>query len=63
MHFLIILLYQVVVGPPGSGKTTYCAGMSQVTIATGRKSILVNLDFANDEAPLDPLDQFLLMPL
>jgi len=27
---------QVVIGPPGSGKTTYCNGMSQFMKAIGR---------------------------
>ena len=39
---------QLVVGPPGSGKTTYCDGMQQFYRATGRKVALINLDPAND---------------
>ncbi|KAL2313764.1 hypothetical protein POMI540_2786 [Schizosaccharomyces pombe] len=39
---------QVVVGPPGSGKSTYCFGMYQLLSAIGRSSIIVNLDPAND---------------
>lgn len=38
---------QVVVGPPGSGKTTYCLGMSQYLKAIGRDVAVVNLDPAN----------------
>ncbi|PIA18851.1 Gpn2 protein [Coemansia reversa NRRL 1564] len=42
---------QVVVGPPGSGKTTYCHGMQQFLNALGRKTIVVNLDPANGNTP------------
>jgi GPN-loop GTPase len=39
---------QLVVGPPGSGKSTYCDGMHQFLGAIGRKSSVVNLDPANE---------------
>ena len=39
---------QLVVGPPGSGKSTYCNGMHQFMGAIGRKCSVVNLDPAND---------------
>jgi GTPase SAR1 family protein len=42
---------QLVVGPPGSGKSTYCNGMHQFMSAIGRKSSVVNLDPANDQIP------------
>ncbi|KAI9301659.1 GPN-loop GTPase [Cunninghamella echinulata] len=42
---------QVVVGPPGSGKTTYCWGAYQYLTAMGRKVAIVNLDPANDHIP------------
>jgi GTPase SAR1 family protein len=45
---------QVVIGPPGSGKTTYCNGMQQYLTAVGRKVALVNLDPANDVLPYQP---------
>ena len=36
---------QVVVGPPGAGKTTYCAGMQQYLRLVGRPdTLVVNLD-------------------
>lgn len=33
------------------GKTTYCFGMQQLTTQIERKTILINLDFANDALP------------
>ncbi|KAI9752843.1 MAG: hypothetical protein M4579_005458 [Chaenotheca gracillima] len=40
---------QLVIGPPGSGKSTYCDGMHQFCGAIGRKCSVVNLDPANDK--------------
>ncbi|ELU07174.1 hypothetical protein CAPTEDRAFT_165120 [Capitella teleta] len=42
---------QVVIGPPGSGKTTYCSKMREFLTALGRKVAVVNLDPANDALP------------
>lgn len=39
---------QLVIGPPGSGKSTYCDGMHQFMSAIDRKCSVVNLDPAND---------------
>ncbi|XP_050343137.1 GPN-loop GTPase 2 isoform X1 [Nymphalis io] len=39
---------QLVLGPPGAGKTTYCSEMSKLLKSIGRKVVLVNLDPAND---------------
>ncbi|KAI8317218.1 GPN-loop GTPase 2 [Colletotrichum sp. SAR11_240] len=39
---------QLVLGSPGSGKSTYCDGMHQFMGAIGRACSLVNLDPAND---------------
>ena len=40
---------QLVIGPPGAGKSTYCNGMHQFLGAIGRKCSVVNLDPANDK--------------
>ncbi|NXS43182.1 GPN2 GTPase, partial [Balaeniceps rex] len=42
---------QVVIGPPGSGKTTYCHGMQEFMGRIGRKVTVVNLDPANELMP------------
>ncbi|NXW45544.1 GPN2 GTPase, partial [Nyctiprogne leucopyga] len=42
---------QVVIGPPGSGKTTYCHGMQEFLGRIGRKVTVVNLDPANETMP------------
>lgn len=42
---------QVVIGPPGSGKTTYCHGMQEFMGRLGRKVTVVNLDPANETMP------------
>lgn len=40
---------QIVVGAPGSGKSTYCNGMQQFMQAIGREAVIVNLDPANED--------------
>jgi len=40
---------QLIIGPPGSGKSTYANGMQQFMSAIGRKCSVVNLDPANDQ--------------
>lgn len=42
---------QLALGPPGSGKSTFCNGMHQFLSAIGRKCSIVNLDPANDALP------------
>jgi len=44
---------QVVIGPPGSGKTVYCNGMQQFLQSIGRKTTVVNLDPANELIPYE----------
>eukprot|EP00921_Rhytidocystis_pertsovi_P004568 GHVQ01007920.1.p1 GENE.GHVQ01007920.1~~GHVQ01007920.1.p1 ORF type:complete len:152 (-),score=14.99 GHVQ01007920.1:782-1237(-) len=44
---------QMVLGPPGAGKTTYCHGMEQMCFALHREKVLVNMDPANDELPYE----------
>ena len=54
---IVMPFAQLVIGPPGSGKSTYCEGMSQFMNAIERPVAVVNLDPANDhtnyEAALD----------
>lgn len=45
---------QLIVGPPGSGKSTYCDGMHQFMSAIGRPCSVVNLDPANDHTSYTP---------
>ncbi|KAH8921652.1 hypothetical protein BT69DRAFT_1221262 [Atractiella rhizophila] len=42
---------QVVIGPPGAGKSTYCHGMHQFLSALHRPVTIVNLDPANEILP------------
>lgn len=42
---------QLVVGPPGSGKTTYCKGVKGFLTELGRPVRIINLDPANDVLP------------
>lgn len=44
---------QLVIGPPGSGKSTYCKAMKEFFVITGRKVSVVNLDPANDNLVYD----------
>lgn len=45
---------QVVIGPPGSGKTTYVWGLYQFLTALGRPILVVNLDPAAGQPPYEP---------
>eukprot|EP00127_Corallochytrium_limacisporum_P004290 Clim_evm235s157 gene=Clim_evmTU235s157 len=54
------LFGELVVGPPGSGKTTYCKAMCRMLDEIGRITVLVNLDPANDlEIVSDRNDRFI----
>ncbi|CAN8061418.1 unnamed protein product [Agarophyton chilense] len=44
---------QVIVGAPGSGKTTYCAGLMQYFKGIGRDAVVFNMDPANDTLPYE----------
>lgn len=44
---------QIVIGPPGSGKSTYCHGLQQFFKALERSVHIVNLDPANDMLPYE----------
>ncbi len=46
-----VIFGQVVIGPPGSGKTTYCEAMSRFLKAIGRDVAIVNIDPANEGVP------------
>lgn len=46
-HRTIMPFGQLVIGSPGSGKTTYCDGLYQFLTALGRPIDIVNLDPAN----------------
>jgi GTPase SAR1 family protein len=41
---------QAVIGPPGSGKTTYCRAMADFLEPLGRSVAIINLDPANDHS-------------
>lgn len=47
----MVLYGQIVIGAPGSGKTTYCDGMQQYLTLLGRECHVVNLDPANETPP------------
>lgn len=42
------LFGQIIIGPPGAGKTTYCKRMAEILTELGRRVIIVNIDPAND---------------
>ena len=39
---------QIIIGPPGSGKTTYCQTLKDFYNNFNRKVLLINLDPANE---------------
>ena len=45
---------QLVIGPPGAGKTTYVGAMAQMLRGMGRKVAIVNLDPANENMTYQP---------
>lgn len=49
---------QIVLGPPGSGKSTYCCTLQQYFQLTNRNCVVVNLDPANENISFDLLILF-----
>ncbi|CAF1578703.1 unnamed protein product [Rotaria sp. Silwood1] len=55
---MTVVFGQIVVGPPGSGKTTYCAAIQDyfnkcITDSSSRHIYIVNLDAANVDMPYE----------
>ncbi|UKK00758.2 hypothetical protein MACK_000832 [Theileria orientalis] len=52
----MVVFGQVVIGPPGSGKSTYCAAMQHKLNSMNRKCIIINLDpqVTLKELPYEP---------
>lgn len=50
----IQLFGQLVIGPPGSGKTTYCHKMNELFKELNRKACVINLDPANENMEYKP---------
>lgn len=48
VRILFMWFGQLVIGPPGAGKSTYCHGLHQLLTGLGRSHVTVNLDPAND---------------
>ncbi|XP_076176375.1 GPN-loop GTPase 2 isoform X2 [Ptiloglossa arizonensis] len=49
-----LIFGQLVIGPPGSGKTTYCHVMSKFLEKLGRKVAVINIDPANENMEYKP---------
>ncbi|XP_043279294.1 GPN-loop GTPase 2 [Venturia canescens] len=49
-----LIFGQLVIGPPGSGKTTYCNAMSKFLEGIGRKVAVINIDPANENMEYEP---------
>ena len=49
----MFLFGQLVIGAPGAGKSTYCAGLVDMFTQMGRPVITINLDPANDIVPFN----------
>ena len=44
----------LVIGPAGSGKSTFCSALAQLYASLDRRCSLVNLDPGNEHAPYKP---------
>ena len=51
---------QIVIGPPGAGKTTYCDAMAQLLRNLGRQVAIINIDPANEGERLPYKGKFIL---
>lgn len=45
-----MLFGQIVIGAPGSGKTTFCFAVKEYLEYFGRQTIVINLDPANESS-------------
>lgn len=50
-----LIFGQLVIGPPGSGKTTYCHAMGKFLEKLGRKVAIINIDPANENMEYTPV--------
>ncbi|XP_011494906.1 PREDICTED: GPN-loop GTPase 2 [Ceratosolen solmsi marchali] len=50
-----LIFGQLVIGPPGSGKTTYCNNMGKFLESLGRKVAIINIDPANENMKYRPI--------
>ena len=52
-YFSMVRCGQLVVGPAGSGKSTYCNAMKELCADQHRRAYLVNLDPAAEDLPYE----------
>jgi hypothetical protein len=55
------LFGQIVIGPPGCGKTTYCFYMKEYYEYFGREVMMINLDPANDVIEREKVNIYLII--
>lgn len=54
-------LIQIIVGPPGAGKTTYCKNMASFLMSTNVIPLIINLDPGNEDYDNNNIDISLLV--